>query len=368
MVLPRIPYTSPFPAPTIHPSHAVTLPAAIRELTAFLTSAGTGKTLLLSGAGISVASGLSDYRGEAGTYRLNRSYRPIFFHEFTSRHAARQRYWARSFLGFPLTAEARPNAAHAAAKKLWEMGVLGAVVTQNVDSLHGFGDGMEVVELHGTLRDVVCLSCHHKVSREEFQRMLAALNPLWRQLLLDDAAVMRKVKTNPDGDVDMPGVEYSRFRYPPCPLCLRRHPELRVDRDGAFLEQKTGDVTGVLKPCVTFFGENVASAVKARAEALVEEAAAVLVVGSSLATYSAWRLVRGAARREKGLGIVNLGGVRGEAEFFGPDAQGARIRLEVPAAEVLKGVVGELRGRIAAPVEHEMQAELRNGLSTGLAG
>jgi NAD-dependent deacetylase sirtuin 4 len=358
MVLPRIPYTAPFPAPTIHPPQATTLPAAISALTHFLTH--HNKTLLLSGAGISVASGLPDYRGIAGTYRLHQHYRPIFFHEFTSHHKSRQRYWARSFLGWPATAAARPNTAHAAVKQLWRLGVLSGVVTQNVDSLHGYGGGMEVVELHGKLREVVCLQCRHTLPRGEFQQVLEQLNPVWKKLQVN------RVTTNPDGDVDAPGVDYAEFRYPPCPKCLEEHPRsLRVDQDGALVEQGKKDVTGVLKPCVTFFGENVEAEVKERAEQLVDDAAAILVVGSSLATYSAWRLVREASRRGKGVGIVNLGGVRGEEEFFGRDAKGMRIRLEVNAGDVLKGVVEELGGKVDAPVEREPLDKDRRELGLG---
>jgi NAD-dependent deacetylase sirtuin 4 len=348
MVLPRIPFTTPFPPPTIYPATAHTLPAAISALTNFLTHPAhrsSGKTLILTGAGISVDSGLADYRGEAGTYRLNRSYRPIFFHEFTAHHAARQRYWARSFLGWPEMENARQNTAHLAVRELWRLGLLSAVVTQNVDSLHRPGEGMEVVELHGTLREIVCLGCGHKLSRTEFQRLLAGLNPEWVRLMKQGRV---EVRTNPDGDVDVPGVEYAQFQYPPCPKCMQRHPGV-VDSEGGFRPPHTGEeqLKGVLKPCVTFFGESVAAHVKARAEELVEEAAAVLVVGTSLATYSAWRLVREADRRGKGIGLVNLGGVRGEEGFFvGGGGGRERVRLEFGATPMLTGVVNVLGGRV----------------------
>ncbi|KAF8539561.1 DHS-like NAD/FAD-binding domain-containing protein [Trichophaea hybrida] len=313
------------------------------------------KTLILTGAGISVDSGLSDYRGEAGTYRLNRSYRPIFFHEFTANHVARQRYWARSFLGWPEMESARQNAAHRAVRELWRMGLLSAVVTQNVDSLHRPWEEMEVVELHGTLREVVCLGCGYKMARREFQRLLAGLNPEWVRLMEQGRA---EVRMNPDGDVDMPGVEYAWFRYPPCPRCVRQHPGMFIDNEAGWC----------LKPCVTFFGESVVTHVKVRAEELVEEAAAVLVVGTSLATYSAWRLVREADRRGKGIGLLNLGGVRGEEGFFvGGGGGGERVRLEFGVAPMLTGVVEALGGRI----EGGMQVD-HNGVAAvagmGLGG
>lgn len=129
MVVPRIPYTLPFPPPTIYPSHAVTLPAAIAAVTDFLHSRNT---VLLTGAGISIESGLADYRGEKGTYRLNNKYRPIFFGEFAGSHESRKRYWARSFLGWPTMENARPNRTHMAISKLGELGIVSHVVTQSM--------------------------------------------------------------------------------------------------------------------------------------------------------------------------------------------------------------------------------------------
>ena len=135
----RIPYTAPLPAPTIIPSFATSVPGAIAALYDFLTAPphahahahGNGKTALLTGAGISVASGLADYRGTAGTYTLNKTYRPIYFHEFVSNHEARKRYWARSFLGWTNLNRARPNPAHNAVARLGEMGYVSSVITQD---------------------------------------------------------------------------------------------------------------------------------------------------------------------------------------------------------------------------------------------
>ncbi|KAI5857008.1 DHS-like NAD/FAD-binding domain-containing protein [Tricharina praecox] len=343
MVLPRIPYTAPFPPPTLYPAHATSLPAAIAVLHAFLSHPSHRKTALISGAGISVASGLRDYRGTSGTYRLNQHYRPIFFHEFASQHASRQRYWARSFVGWPATAAARPNAAHRAVYQLRAHGALCGVVTQNVDSLHGVDGG--VLELHGFLRAVACLACKTAIKRDVWQAELERLNPLWAGILQDGGG--EKLRMNADGDVDLPSADYTQFRYPPCPVCLAedRGRTVRVDQDGG-MEAGGDGVKAVVKPCVTFFGESVDPEVKVAAERLVEEADAVLVVGSSLATYSAWRLVRDAERAGKGVAVVNIGGVRGEDAFFGQKrAAGERVRLEVDAAGVLAGVVEAFGGK-----------------------
>jgi NAD-dependent deacetylase sirtuin 4 len=134
----RIPYTAPLPAPTIFPSAATSLSGAIAALTDFLTSTPQkhhkDKTVLLTGAGISVASGLADYRGTKGTYTLNKTYRPIYFHEFVANHAARKRYWARSFLGWTNLNKSKPNAAHKAVADLGRMGYLSSVITQSITS------------------------------------------------------------------------------------------------------------------------------------------------------------------------------------------------------------------------------------------
>jgi NAD-dependent deacetylase sirtuin 4 len=158
MPLLRVPYTDPLPLPTIIPSSAKTTSGAIAALLDFLapslshssvplssisskltTSAKgvrqNGKTLLLTGAGISVASGLADYRGVKGTYTLNKTYKPIYYNEFCENHEARKRYWARSFLGWTNLDRAKPNHAHKACGELGRLGVVGDVITQSTSSI-----------------------------------------------------------------------------------------------------------------------------------------------------------------------------------------------------------------------------------------
>ena len=146
----RIPYTGSLPPPTIIPRFANTPTGAINALTKFLLSASTlpgahlssvdntstKKAVLLTGAGISVASGLADYRGTGGTYTLNRTYRPIYYNEFITNHEARKRYWARSFLGWTNLHKAKPNVAHMAVKDLGKLGVVSSVITQSRCSMH----------------------------------------------------------------------------------------------------------------------------------------------------------------------------------------------------------------------------------------
>lgn len=371
MPLMRIPYTAPLPSPTIIPASASTLPGAVTALHDFLTAPlhksntggdndNAGKTVILSGAGISVASGLADYRGSNGTYTLNKTYRPIYFHEFTSNHEARKRYWARSYLGWTNLHNSRPNRSHAAVGALGELGLVSSVVTQNVDSFHlQAHPRLKTLELHGYLRSTICLTCRTEYDRERFQRDLSALNPSWADFLaemLESGALstenpedrrMKGLKTNPDGDVDVPGVEYGTFRYPACPNCLANPPTgTRVEHsaDGAWLPTSTA---GVLKPAVIMFGESIPSTVKEAVEQAVDEASRILVLGSSLATYSAWRLVRRAKERGMPVGVVNLGGVRGEEGFFGNiGAEGLGregVRCGVSLEEVLPALVGRIR-------------------------
>ena len=134
----RIPYTGPLPPPLFVPRNANTQTGAIYALSKFLSapSRETSQTVLLTGAGISVASGLADYRGTAGTYTLNKTYRPIYYNEFISNHEARKRYWARSFLGWTNLNRARPNSAHWAVKELGNMGIISSIITQSMLTLN----------------------------------------------------------------------------------------------------------------------------------------------------------------------------------------------------------------------------------------
>jgi len=204
----------------------------------------------------------------------------------------------------------------------------------DVDSFHLMANpGLPTLELHGYLRSLVCVHCHNHYPRKEFQQQLSKLNPAWAAFLAEMLEVgamdtenpeerrKKGLKTNPDGDVDLPDAPYTTFRYPACPVCLENPPLLAdgtrsqvvVESDGAWTPTSTA---GVLKPAVVMFGESIAAEVKTAAEKAIDEADRILVVGSSLATYSAWRLVKRAKERGMPIGILNLGGVRGEESFF----------------------------------------------------
>lgn len=368
----RIPFTGPLPPPVIVPPSARNVSGAIDALLSFLTAPPSpylrgvdvgrySQTVLLTGAGISVASGLSDYRGENGTYVTNKTYRPIYFHEFLKRHEFRKRYWARSFVGWPGLVKAKPNSTHWAIRDLGAKGYLSSVVTQNVDSFHPIAHSkLSTIELHGYLRSVVCISCQNQFPRDEFQKSLEKLNPAWAEFLakmVDTGALntdnpeeqrQKGLKLNPDGDVDLAEAPYSTFRYPSCLTCLEKPPRLQdgtparveVESDGAWLPSSTA---GVLKPAVIMFGENIQPAVKTAAEEAIDDAGRLLILGSSLATFSAWRLVERAHKRGMPIGIINIGGVRNESVLFGkmePDAP--HIRCSLNSDLILPPVAAQL--------------------------
>ncbi|KAJ5619526.1 hypothetical protein N7510_003510 [Penicillium lagena] len=366
----RIPFTGPLPPAIIVPPSASTLAGAIDAISAFLTASPSphlrgvdvgrySQTVLLTGAGISVASGLSDYRGENGTYRRNQSYRPIYYHEFISRHESRKRYWARSFVGWPGLVKARPNSTHWAIRDLGAKGYLSSVVTQNVDSFHSLAHPeLSTIELHGYLRSVVCTSCRNQFPRADFQASLEKLNPAWAEFLARVVASgaldtenpeeqrQKGLKLNPDGDVDLAEAPYSTFRYPSCPTCLTDPPRLKdgtrahveVESDGAWMPTSNA---GILKPAVIMFGENIDPAVKTAAEEAIDDAGRLLVVGSSLATYSAWRLVERARSQGMPISIINVGGVRNEAVLFAQEGH-ANVRCSHPSQSILPHVVDRL--------------------------
>ena len=238
-----------------------------------------GGVCVLSGAGLSTESGIPDYRGPTGQLRARL---PMTIAEFTSSPAARRRYWARSHLGWRRMAAASPNAGHRAVAELQRAGMLAGIITQNVDGLQQAAGARDVVELHGSLDRVVCLGCGARTPRTELDERLRAANPAHD---LNLAAPI-----NPDGDVELEDDRVAQFVLVGCARC------------GADL----------LKPDVVFFGENVPRERVARCFALVEGAACLLVVGSSLTVMSGLRFVHRAHREQIPVAIVNQGVTRGD--------------------------------------------------------
>ena len=233
---------------------------------------------VLTGAGISTSSGIPDYRDSEG---VRRGRQPMMFQEFLNAPEARRRYWARAMLGWPRVRAAQPNAAHAALAALGQHGLISGVVTQNVDTLHDQAGSRDVVELHGSLHWVLCLDCRQRTERDVIQQALMEQNPY----LAGVDAVQA-----PDGDTLLDSAFEERFQVPHCPHCNGER----------------------MKPDVVFFGENVAPATAAKAMARVEQADGLLVVGSSLMAYSAFRLCRAIVDQGKPLIAINLGKTRAD--------------------------------------------------------
>ena len=162
------------PGPTA-PATAPASDAAIDRLADLLQRA-RGSTLILTGAGCSTESGVPDYRGPAGAYTTS-NFKPMSHQQFMASPANRERYWARSFAGWPRFSTVQPNAAHDSIARLQHRGWARALITQNVDRLHAKAGSKQVLELHGTTHEVVCMGCSRLLPRHDFQQTLADLNP-----------------------------------------------------------------------------------------------------------------------------------------------------------------------------------------------
>jgi NAD-dependent SIR2 family protein deacetylase len=236
------------------------------------------RLFILTGAGCSTSSGIPDYRDADGQWKRPP---PVTFQAFMGQEAVRQRYWARSLIGWRRFSQAQPNDTHRALARLEANDKAEFLVTQNVDRLHQAAGSERVIDLHGRLDVVRCMGCEQRTPREVWQEELERLNPGWFDL---------KAATAPDGDADLDGVDFSAFAVPPCHSC-----------------------GGVVKPDVVFFGENVARAKVEGAEQRLAQADAVLIVGSSLMLYSGFRFADAAARLKKPIAAVNLGRTRADS-------------------------------------------------------
>lgn len=258
---------------------------------------------LLTGAGLSTDSGIPDYRGPDSAPRS-----PMTYQEFVGDPANRQRYWARNHIGWSHLRHADPNDGHRAVAALEERGLLTGLITQNVDRLHEDAGSMNVVDLHGRYDQVVCLACQRRYSRQMLAVVLEELNPGFLQAALDAGLV----EAAPDADATVEDEELiSSFIVAVCPAC-----------------------GGTLKPDFVFFGENVPKDRVERSYAMVDDAAALLVAGSSLTVMSGLRFVRHAAKDGKPVVIINRGATRGD-EF-------ASITLAAGVSESLAWLAREL--------------------------
>jgi len=277
-------------------------PPTVDGVPALVDLLADGGVLVLSGAGLSTDSGIPDYRGATGSLRRHT---PMTWQTFTRDPRGRHRYWARSYVGWRQIAGARPNDGHRAVAALQQAGVVGEVITQNVDGLHQAGGARDVLELHGGLDRTVCLACGDVAPRADLDVRLRAVNPGFRPDATEEV--------NPDGDVELPEEALDQFVMVDCLAC------------GG----------GPLKPDVVFFGETVPRDRVDRCFTLVAGARSLLVLGSSLTVMSGYRFVIAAAKRGIPVAIVNSGPTRGDDK--------ATVRVDAPLGAVLP----ELARRLA---------------------
>ncbi|KAG7672115.1 putative NAD-dependent protein deacylase SRT2 [Nannochloris sp. 'desiccata'] len=358
------------PAPTVPPPTSTQLDS----LAEFITTASAGHpsrggeeeeeggVLIITGAGCSTESNVPDYRGPSGAYSTG--FKPMTHQNFMASAKNRSRYWARSFAGWPHFSSVQPNAAHDGIAALQTAGFVGHVITQNVDRLHQIAGSKKVLELHGTTHEVVCMNCRATTHRSEVQLWLARLNPSTQSTInilsgeSEEERMLRAGTTlpigtapgssssasprpemekrinlreagagivRPDGDVELPQYSISlsskdsdafrtvlepEFIVPPCPAC-----------------------GGILKPDVVFFGDSLPPRRTEMALNMAKNASRVLVVGSSLAVWSAYRLIK--AAKEQGrpgmkVAIVNVGPTRAD--------EIVDLKLEVRAGDAMDGL------------------------------
>lgn len=230
--------------------------------------------------------------------------------QFTSDPSFRQRYWARNHLGWRHMAATAPNAGHRALAALERAAVVSGVITQNVDLLHTKAGSVNVVDLHGTYAQVVCLDCGYTMSRAALADELEALNPGYPS----STEVLDGLEMAPDADAIV--ADTGAFRYLDCPRCA-----------------------GMLKPDIVYFGESVPKGVLTRAYSLVDHADALLVAGSSLTVFSGYRFVRHAVGLGIPVAILNRGRTRGDDL--------ATLKIEGGCSEILTVLAGELSGTLA---------------------
>lgn len=243
-----------------------------------------GSVLVLTGAGVSTDSGIPDYRGPNGSLLRHR---PMTYQEFLHEPAARHRYWARSFVGWRHMTQAAPNPIHYRLAQWETEGKISGIVTQNVDGLHLAAGSRNVIALHGDMESISCLNCGAAEGRLSLDARLVAANPGYLERVDLDPSLV-----NPDGDVSLDQAHVDEFTMVGCLKC--------------------GSVA--LKPGVVYFGENVPVERKARLKELETASSALLVIGSSLAVMSGYKLLLDARGSGKRVGLINGGPTRGDAK------------------------------------------------------
>ena len=275
------------------------LPAQDPSLALFEFIRQHPRLLILTGAGMSTDSGIPDYRDQEGQWKRKQ---PVQHGDFMQSELVRQRYWGRSLIGWPVIRDAEPNQAHAALAELEAMGHVELLVTQNVDRLHQQSGSQQVIDLHGRSDEVICMSCDYRVKRDQVHAESARLNPEFTCFTAETA---------PDGDADLE-VDFTGFKVPGCPSC-----------------------SGILKPDVVFFGDNVPKERVEKVSEALDRSDALLVIGSSLMVFSGFRFCRYAEQREKPIAALTLGKTRADELL--------QLKLDAPIGPTLGSLIGMLK-------------------------
>ncbi|GAA6151500.1 NAD-dependent protein deacetylase [Pseudoteredinibacter isoporae] len=258
------------------------------------------RLVVISGAGLSAESGIPTYRDAEGNW-LRRE--PIQHQRFVQELSERQRYWARSVLGWQLVSASKPNRAHKTLAQWEREGRIELLISQNVDGLHRKAGSNNVLNLHGRLDRVQCLSCYHIAQRETVQTQLIERNPdLW------DYVKGAGIDAGPDGDANVDDWDMAQVRCPVCPRC--------------------GQET--LKPDVVFFGGTVPKARVALAKDAIRRADGLLIIGSSLMVFSGFRFCKYAEEINKPIAAINLGMTRADALL--------QLKLDMDVGEALRSL------------------------------
>ena len=238
--------------------------ATIEELSELIRRAEC--IVIFTGAGISTASGIPDFRGPGGIWSRRK---PVYYQDFMRSEAARIEHWDYKLEGWEQFRNARPNAVHNAIVRLETAGKLNAVITQNIDGLHQAAGTSPncLIELHGTNAEIECQTCKQRI---------------------------------PPGPVFE---DFRQTRIPPrCAIC-----------------------SGFLKPATISFGQSLDPRTLERAERAVTSCDLLIAMGSTLTVYPAAEFPLVAAERGVPYVVIN----RGKTEHDGLPQVTLRIEGEV---------------------------------------
>lgn len=258
-----------------------------------------GPLTVLTGAGISTESGIPAYRDGRGQWQRPQ---PVQHRDFMSEELTRQRYWARSLIGWPVMQQAQPNPAHHCLTALERAGYLTGIITQNVDRLHQKAGSLAVLDLHGLADEVICMNCGYRCERAQMHAWCRDLNP-------EFAAY--EAQAAPDGDADLE-TDFTGFKVAPCPHC-----------------------GGILKPDVVYFGDHVPSERVAQARQWVSSGGGLWVLGSSLMVFSGFRFCRQAQAEQLPICALNRGQTRADELLT--------LKLDCTINPVLQGLMERLQ-------------------------